>query len=108
MKTLALGFTLFASPILAETTAVGGIYDCDRGVEIPASYINNPDQSYAVVFVEGRLVTLGAEASASGVRYLNIDEVEGYLWWTKGEGASLYWHQHDDETLLLTCALRLR
>ena len=49
------------------------------------------------------MVTLWAEPAASGVRYAWPSDGSYYVWWTKGEGAALYWHDGENgtETLLL-------
>ena len=78
-------------------------YACDRGVEIPATYVNGPDQSLAVIHVEGRQITLVGEPAASGARYGWPSDGSGYVWWTKGDAATLYWKTPEGETPLLTC-----
>jgi membrane-bound inhibitor of C-type lysozyme len=44
-------------------------YTCDRGVEVPATYVNGADQSLAIIHVEGNQITLVNEPAASGARY---------------------------------------
>jgi membrane-bound inhibitor of C-type lysozyme len=78
-------------------------YTCDRGVEVPATYVNGPDQSLAVLNVEGRQITLVGEAAASGARYGWPSDGSNYVWWTKGTEATLYWKTPDGESPLLTC-----
>lgn len=78
-------------------------YACDRGVEIPATYVNGPDQSLAVIHVEGRQITLVAEPAASGARYGWPSDGSNYVWWTKGDEATLYWKTPEGETPLLAC-----
>ena len=43
-------------------------YTCDRNVEVPATYVNGPDQSLVVIHVEGSQITLVNEPAASGAR----------------------------------------
>lgn len=102
----ALGFTAlaFAPPALAMEPA-GMTYLCDRGVEVPAVYVNHPgEDGIAVIHVEGRLITLIVERSASGARYGWPSDGSHYVWWTKGDEATLYWHDGatGDETPVLT------
>ena len=78
-------------------------YLCDRGVVVPAAYVNAADTSYAVIHVEGRQIALQQSLAASGVRYAWPSDGAGYVWWTKGPEATLYWHEGNDETPLLTC-----
>lgn len=78
-------------------------YSCDRGVEVPATYVNGPDQSLVVINVEGRQITLLTEPAASGARYGWPSDGSGYVWWTKGEEATLYWKTPEGEAQLLTC-----
>lgn len=80
-------------------------YLCDRGVEVPATYINGPDQSLAVIHVEGSQITLINEPAASGARYGWPSDGSNYVWWTKGDEATLYWKTPEGETPILTCAI---
>lgn len=78
-------------------------YACDRGVEVPATYVNGPDQSLAILHVEGSQITLVIEPAASGARYGWPSDGSGYVWWTKGDEATLYWKTPEGETPLLAC-----
>jgi membrane-bound inhibitor of C-type lysozyme len=78
-------------------------YTCDRGVEVPATYVQTADGSLAVINVDGRQITLLAEEAASGARYGWPSDGSNYVWWTKGDEATLYWKTPEGETLLLTC-----
>jgi membrane-bound inhibitor of C-type lysozyme len=78
-------------------------YTCDRGVEVPATYVNGPDQSLAVIHVEGRQITLLNESAASGARYGWPSDGSSYVWWTKGDEATLYWKTPEGEAPLVTC-----
>lgn len=98
-------FTLLSSAASAQefTTAR---YACDRGVEVPATYVNGPDLSLAVIHVEGSQITLLTEPSASGARYGWPSDGSNYVWWTKGDEAMLYWKTPEAETPLLTCKVQ--
>lgn len=78
-------------------------YTCDRGVTVPATYVNGADQSLVVIHVDGTQITLVNEVSASGARYGWPSDGSGYVWWTKGDEATLYWKTPADETPLLAC-----
>jgi len=78
-------------------------YSCDRGVEVPATYVNGADQSLAVIHVDGQQITLINEPAASGARYGWPSDGSNYVWWTKGDEATLYWKTPEGETPLLTC-----
>ena len=71
-------------------------YLCERGVEIPAIYINSDDGSepgIAVIQVEGRMINLEATTeAASGVRYRFPNDGSGYVWWTHQGAAQLLWY----------------
>ncbi len=99
---------LAAAPALAETQFQTTRYTCDRGVELPATYVNADDLSLVVLHVEGRQITLLNEPAGSGARYGWPSDGANYVWWTKGPEATLYWREAGAdkagaETALLTC-----
>lgn len=102
MRGLAVVLALLPVPAAAEFTTGGATYLCDRGVEVPVAYVNSAEGSAAVLFVEGRLITLLNEPAASGARYAWPSDGSGYVWWTKGDSATLYWRDgaKDTETAL--------
>lgn len=106
MIRLCLPLALFAAPALAETEVLTLRYACDRGVEVPATYVNADDLSLAVIHVEGSQITLYSEVAASGARYGWPSDGANYVWWTKGPEATLYWKEGGEETPLLTCTER--
>lgn len=81
-------------------------YTCERGVEVPATYVNGPDLSLVVIHVEGSQITLLTEPAASGARYGWPSDGSGYVWWTKGNEATLYWKTPEGEAPLLTCKVQ--
>jgi membrane-bound inhibitor of C-type lysozyme len=89
--------------MLAAQEFTSQSYSCDRGVEVPSTYVNTAEGSLSVINVDGRQITLVAEPAASGVRYGWPSDGSNYVWWTKGDAATLYWKTPDGETLLLTC-----
>ncbi|MEZ5779365.1 MAG: MliC family protein [Paracoccaceae bacterium] len=91
----------------AETQVLTKGYSCERGVRIPAVYVNSADESVAVINVEGRQIVLTRTEAASGVRYAWPADGSGYVWWTKGDEATLAWFdaEHSEEvTLYNNCA----
>ncbi|MCF7700035.1 hypothetical protein GLR48_12050 [Loktanella sp. M215] len=89
-----------ACAILWVGSAMAGVtstprYTCERGVEIPAVYINVEDGSepgVVVLMVEGRMINLEAtDEAASGVRYRFPNDGSGYVWWTHQGEATLSW-----------------
>lgn len=96
---LVSGAPTFALDAMAMT------YVCERGVEIPAVYVNHPGEpGIAVIHVEGRMINLVTEMSASGARYGWPSDGSNYIWWTKGDTATLYWKDGatGEETPLLS------
>lgn len=104
MRALAL-LLLVPLPALAETQVLNGRYLCDRDVEVPVVYVNADDLSLVVLQVEGEQVLLYAEAAASGARYGWPSDGSGYVWWTKGDEAVLYWKDGESgsEEPILSC-----
>lgn len=96
----ALAQTAAETP--AETQVLTLRYQCDRGVEVPATYVNAADLSLAVIHVEGTQITLFSEPAASGARYGWPSDGASYVWWTKGPEATLYWKEAGEEVAILT------
>jgi membrane-bound inhibitor of C-type lysozyme len=97
---------LAATPAASEVVTV--TYDCERGVEVPATYVNG-DEPVAVITVEGAQVTLIIERSASGARYGWPSDGSHYVWWIKGDTGTLYWRDGASRTetvLLSDCVTR--
>jgi len=83
-------------------------YICERQVEIPVVYVNTAGgSSFAIVQVEGKLVPMTQQASASGARYIALDEQDSYRWYTRGEEASLAFleadHTAEEREILSAC-----
>jgi membrane-bound inhibitor of C-type lysozyme len=92
----------------ADLSLVGVTYECERGVQVPVTYVNDGQGgSVAVLVVEGRQVALLPEPAASGVRYGWPSDGSHYVWWSKGmHAATLYWHDGEtgeDRVLLEDC-----
>lgn len=101
----ALALLALATPALAETQVQNGRYTCDRDVVVPAVYVNAEDTSLVVLHVDGNQILLYNEPAASGARYAWPSDGSGYVWWTKGDEATLYWKDGaaGTETVLLSC-----
>jgi membrane-bound inhibitor of C-type lysozyme len=104
MKRLAiLVVASFPAVAQAEMTVQNQRYTCARGVEVPVVYATDGDQAVAVLVVEGRQMLLYSEVSASGVRYGWPSDGSNYVWWTKGDTATLLWKDETGaETPVLT------
>jgi membrane-bound inhibitor of C-type lysozyme len=62
-------------------------YSCEDGVQFPVTYVNTEDgQSFAVLPVDGKNRLFVSLISGSGVRYGS----GVYVWWSKGEQATLW------------------
>lgn len=106
MKAALAAVVLLPLAAHAEQQLVTQRYTCDRGVDVPVAYVTAGDASVAVLTVEGRQIALHQEAAASGVRYGWPSDGSNYVWWTKGDTATLLWK--DGETgretpLLVVC-----
>lgn len=102
---------LSAAPALADMRVETTRYACDRGVEVPVVYATDAgadSQAIAVLQVEGSQILLYAEPAASGARYAWPSGGSNYVWWTKGEGATLLWKNGatGEETVLLADCTR--
>lgn len=99
-------FCLFAlaMPAAAQSYATR-TYLCDRGVEVPATYVVGPDYDLVVINVDGRQVTLVSEPAASGSRYSWPSDGAVYVWWSEEDAAALLWKTPEGETPLLSCII---
>jgi membrane-bound inhibitor of C-type lysozyme len=105
MRALAAATLLALAPanLAAAPEFTTQRYTCDRGVEVPVTYVNAAEGSLVVLTVEGRQITLVNEPAASGARYGWPSGGSNYVWWTKGDGATLFWKTPEGEAALLTC-----
>jgi membrane-bound inhibitor of C-type lysozyme len=95
MRLAAIALATVPCVAQAEMTVQNQRYVCARAVEVPVVYATETDQAIAVLVVEGRQILLYQEVSASGARYGWPSDGSNYVWWTKGEAATLLWR---DET----------
>jgi membrane-bound inhibitor of C-type lysozyme len=98
------GLVVLLPQIVAAQDFTSQRYTCDRGVEVPATYVTTAEGSLAVINVDGNQITLLGEPAASGARYGWPSDGSNYVWWTKGDAATLYWKTPEGETPLLICA----
>jgi membrane-bound inhibitor of C-type lysozyme len=97
---------LLAGPALAAPEFQSATYQCSRGGSVPVTYVQDTEGGLAVLMLEGRQIVLLAEPAASGARYGWPSDGASYVWWTKGDEASLYWKEGATETPLETCSAR--
>ena len=88
----------FATAASAAMEVVSHRYQCERGVEIPATYVTDAAEAIVVLHVEGRQITLYQEPAASGSRYGWPSGGSNYVWLTKGDSATLSWRNGSDNT----------
>lgn len=68
------------------------LYQCERGVSLPVTYLNTASgAAYAVLQVDGQQIPMSIAVSASGARYVSIDEQRNYSWHTKSDSGVLSW-----------------
>lgn len=83
------------------------LYHCERDVRVQVTYINTDEGNFAVLFVEGNLVPMRQFPSASGTRYIAIDEQNSYRWYSHRGEATLGWlaadHTASEDMLLTAC-----
>ncbi|NDV00478.1 MliC family protein [Pseudoroseicyclus tamaricis] len=89
---LAGAAALALLPPAASAEVITTRYLCERGVEIPVTYVNGVDPAVVVLVVEGRMMTLEQEVSGSGARYGWPSDGSHYVWWDQGEEATLSWY----------------
>jgi membrane-bound inhibitor of C-type lysozyme len=103
MIRMAVLVACIAAPAFGQIDVNTVTYRCDRGVGVSAAYMNDASgDSVVALTLEGRLVALRIDLSASGARYAWPSDAAGYVWWTKGDEATLYWREGAEETPLLT------
>lgn len=104
--TVCAGFLVMASNVSAQSSAQEAEKDtirkvdyyCERGVMIPVTYINTQSgAAFAVIHVEGKQVPMRIAISASGARYIALDEQDSYRWHEKG-GEGVLSHMEADHT----------
>ena len=84
-----------------DATLISVTYECERGVSLPVVYVNQPDgPGHVVALIEGRMLVMGQEVSASCARY-RADGDQAYEFWSKGDTAFVYYGSEDDSQLLL-------
>jgi len=100
----------FPSVVSAQVTVAAEVYVCQRGVEVPVTYVYGTDPAMAFLLAEGKLVALRQVPSASGSFFASFDEQDGYRWRTRGSEAFLAWlaadHTASEVVLLEGCVLQ--
>ncbi len=83
-------------------------YRCDGGGAIDVAYLEfGHGESFAALHHDGRTALLKARTSASGVRYIALDEQHSLRWFTKGDEGFLSFlaadHTAHERVLLANC-----
>ncbi|MFN4153529.1 MAG: MliC family protein [Paracoccaceae bacterium] len=88
----------------ADVLAVQNLrYSCDRGVEVPATFVTGPEDAIVVIHIEGAQILLYQEVAASGAKYSWPSDGASYVLWSKGDAATIYWRADGAEVPLLEC-----
>ncbi|MFN3723087.1 MAG: MliC family protein [Paracoccaceae bacterium] len=105
---LAAGLILSATQATADPLLVQNMrYTCDRGVEVPATFVTGPEDALVVIHIEGAQILLYQEVAASGARYSWPSGGAGYVLWSKGDAATIYWRDGDQDAPLLECTTKM-
>lgn len=103
MRGIVLAVALVPLPALAAPDMIAAQYSCERGAQVPVVYVNDGATSFAALQVEGQQIVLEIAISASGARYAAPVDQPGYIWWGKGDEATLAWRdgpEGSDETFI--------
>ena len=104
IRAAALALALSAAPAAAlELWPVD--YACDGGRTVSTTYVNDGQTWAMLLLMDNRMVPLWQEMSASGVRYGDPSGQASWVWWTKGQEATLYWKDAggQESIVLQTC-----
>ena len=91
-----------SGPVLASVLLAGCVpgaapvgnatqYICADGAQLAALYGKEGDEDNVILSYRGETFHLIQEMSGSGVRYSWPSDGSNYVWWTKGDSATLYW-----------------
>jgi membrane-bound inhibitor of C-type lysozyme len=76
-------------------------YACGNTV-VSAKYVNAGSTSLALLSLNGQFVVASNVLSGSGAKYAGRQ----YIWWTKGDDASLYDLMKGEDAALVSCTKR--
>ncbi|PJF10735.1 MliC family protein [Pseudorhodobacter sp. MZDSW-24AT] len=76
---------------------------CDRDVEVPVTFVSGPEDSVAVLQIDGGQFLLYQEPAASGARYAWPSGGASYVVWNKGAETTILWREGGQENVILTC-----
>lgn len=62
------------------------VYECGDGASVAASYLNAGNVALVVLSIDEETIVAANVLAASGARYAG----DRYIWWTRGDEASLY------------------
>ena len=78
-------------PFAASAEIIEAEYLCEGSVTLSALYLTERNPQIVVIDGDGVLAALRAVPAASGARYEGAPGQGGYVWWSKGDEATLYW-----------------
>ena len=95
----ALVAMLGSVPLWAQAQPAGAptfdsssqVYRCVGGATLPVVYLNiQGGDSFATIYVNGRLALTRSGPTGSGANYYPVDERVGYRWQVKGDLGTLW------------------
>ena len=105
IRSVALAIALVPAAASAEITEVN--YLCEDSATLSVLYLTERDPQIVVIEGDGILTALSEARAASGARYEGTTGESGYVWWSRGDEATLYWADGEtriEEPLLTGCA----
>ena len=73
------------------------VYRCKPDTELQVAYLNlKSGESFAALYYQGLLSLMQIRSSASGARYIAVDEQKSLRWHTKGDSGHLTFLAADD------------
>lgn len=92
-RVISTALILLALPMLTVNAQGQSVhtraYICERGVALQVAFIKAGENSYAVVFVDGKLVPMRQDSNSSGELFVAVDEQDSYRLLIKGNDAVL-------------------
>ncbi|AQT46219.1 MliC family protein [Bartonella choladocola] len=110
-KTFLMTFILAALYGFAANAQASSVrnqtYICERGVALQAIFIKDKDDSYAVIFVDGKLVAMHEDVKGPERLFIAVDDQDNYRFHIKGNDASLTYKDSDqskaEKVVLQSC-----
>lgn len=73
-------------------------YICERGVALPVVFLKDQERSYAVLSVDGKLISMREDKTDSSHLFIAIDDQDSYRLHIQGNNAFLSYKDSDDVT----------